>query len=230
MPNRICNKAGTELISTAGGSLDVIYHDSRDASGNSNIFSLLRSQTTYSVPTSAQLSHNQVSIPSPGSFKEIVLSGNIQYHKRGIPLSVTLINPDGSSQNFAANVNSNGGYRAVFTVNSDSSPGQYMIRLSYDGKSIGDLSFKVTTTVIPDSVRNTAKLWSSDNISKDGFIDGVKELIELGIISSPEISSSQSKVPDWVKNTAKWWSGGQISDQEFKRALEYLVKKGIIRV
>jgi len=230
MPNRICNKAGTELISTAGGSLDVIYHDSRDASGNPNIFSLLRSQTTFSVPTSAQLSHNQVSMPSPGSFKEIVLSGNIQYHKRGIPLSVTLINPDGSSQNFAANVNSNGSYRAVFTVNSDSSPGQYTIRLSYDGKSIGDLSFRVTTTVIPDSVRNTAKLWSSDNISKDGFIDGVKELIQLGIISSPETSSSQNKVPDWIKNTAKWWSVGQISDQEFKQALDYLVKKGIIRV
>jgi len=230
MPNRICNKAGTELISTAGGSLDVIYHDSRDASGNSNIFSLLRSQTTYSVPTSAQLSHNQVSIPSPGSFKEIVLSGNIQYHKRGIPLSVTLINPEGSSQNFAANVNSNGSYRAVFTVNSDSIPGEYIIRLSYDGKSLGDLSFRVTAPVIPDPIKNTMKQWSSDNISTAGFVDSLEQLIELGIISSPDTSSLQSKVPDWVKSTAKWWSSGQTSDQEFKQALNYLVKKGIIRV
>ncbi|TAK18581.1 MAG: peptidase, partial [Nitrosarchaeum sp.] len=42
MPSQICNESGTKLISTAGGSLDAKYHDSRDASGNSNIFSLLR--------------------------------------------------------------------------------------------------------------------------------------------------------------------------------------------
>lgn len=40
MPTQICNKDGTRLISTAGGSVDVKYHDARDASGNPNIFGL----------------------------------------------------------------------------------------------------------------------------------------------------------------------------------------------
>lgn len=49
MPSQICNDSGTKLISTAGGSLDAKYHDSRDASGNSNIFSLLRDRLFYSI-------------------------------------------------------------------------------------------------------------------------------------------------------------------------------------
>ena len=40
MPSQICDKSGTKLISTAGGSLDAKYHDARDAFGESNIFSL----------------------------------------------------------------------------------------------------------------------------------------------------------------------------------------------
>ena len=46
IPSQICNKTGTELISSAGGSLDIKYHDSRDNFGNANIFSLLRDKST----------------------------------------------------------------------------------------------------------------------------------------------------------------------------------------
>ena len=33
MPTEICNKTGTKLITTAGGSIDAKYHDFRDSSG-----------------------------------------------------------------------------------------------------------------------------------------------------------------------------------------------------
>jgi len=46
MPSKICNKSGTELISSAGGSLDAKYYDARDIFGNANTFSLLRSQAS----------------------------------------------------------------------------------------------------------------------------------------------------------------------------------------
>ena len=39
MPTEFCNKTGTKLITTAGGSIDAKYHDFRDSSGNPNIFS-----------------------------------------------------------------------------------------------------------------------------------------------------------------------------------------------
>ena len=61
MPSQICDKTGSKLISTAGGSLDARYYDSRDDSGNENIFSLLSSKTiSFSSP--AKLNHDKVSI------------------------------------------------------------------------------------------------------------------------------------------------------------------------
>ncbi len=48
IPTTICNKSGTELITSAGGNLDVKYYDSRDVFGNANIFSLLKSKSTTS--------------------------------------------------------------------------------------------------------------------------------------------------------------------------------------
>lgn len=51
MPSQICNEAGTKLISTAGGIVDLKYHDFRDASGQQNIFSLSKETTKSTTPT-----------------------------------------------------------------------------------------------------------------------------------------------------------------------------------
>lgn len=37
VPTKICNKSGTELISSAGGSINLRYHDFRDSFGQPNI-------------------------------------------------------------------------------------------------------------------------------------------------------------------------------------------------
>ena len=44
MPTWVCNKSGSDVMSTAGGSIDVVYYDSRDSSGQPNTYSTLRSQ------------------------------------------------------------------------------------------------------------------------------------------------------------------------------------------
>jgi len=49
MPTKICNKAGTELITTAGGSIKIKYHDARDSSGQPNIFGLSKAKQSTSV-------------------------------------------------------------------------------------------------------------------------------------------------------------------------------------
>jgi hypothetical protein len=53
LPSQICNEAGTKLISTAGGIVDLKYHDFRDSSGQQNIFSLsdTTSKSTKSLTT-----------------------------------------------------------------------------------------------------------------------------------------------------------------------------------
>jgi len=51
VPTRICNESGTELISTAGGSIELKYRDFRDVFGERNIFSTGSGQpSTQSIP------------------------------------------------------------------------------------------------------------------------------------------------------------------------------------
>jgi len=232
MPSQICNKTGSKLISTAGGSLDARYHDSRDASGNSNIFSLSSLKTPVSFSSPAKLSHDKVSLPNIGSVQEIILSGSIKNQKRGIPLSITLTNPDGTVQNFGATLSSSGSYRSIFTVNADSLPGKYFIHLSYDDKNLGTLSFSIISEIIPDWIKNNAKWWADDQIPDSEFIDGIEHLIEKEIIhvTPSERSSFEREIPAWIKNNAKWWADDLIPDEDFVKSIQYLIKKGIIRI
>jgi hypothetical protein len=229
MPSQICDKSGTKLISTAGGSLDAKYYDSRDASGNPNTFSLLRdsSSSSYSSP---KLSAYDIVKPASGKVKEIILSGSIDNHKRGIPLTVMIFTPDGKTQNFAATLSSNGGYKSVISINENSLSGIYKIQLSHNNSFAQEISFKVSIPQIPDWIKNNAQSWSSDDISNSEFIDGIEYFIEKGFFIKPDMSISEQKMPDWIKNNAKWWANDQISDEDFVESIEYLVKKGIIRI
>ena len=147
MPTKICNKSGTDLISSAGGSLDVKYFDSRDSSGNSNIFSLLKNKS-YSSANTYQLDKYDIVRPLQDS-TEITLSGSIENHRRGVPLSVLITFPDGTSQSYGSPLTNNGKYRSVISINENSPVGIYKIELSYYNSHIGDLSFVVSKPTIP---------------------------------------------------------------------------------
>ena len=70
------------------------------------------------------------------------------------------------------------------------------------------------------------------SISDDEFLDGIKHLIEIGIISvtPSEMNNFDQEIPDWIKNNAKWWADDKIPQNEFVKSIQYLVKKGIIRI
>ena len=80
-------------------------------------------------------------MPNSGNTEEVILSGSIKNQKRGIPLSITLIHPNGNLQEFNASVTSSGNYKTIFTINSNSLPGQYRINLEYNSQPIGSVSF-----------------------------------------------------------------------------------------
>ena len=238
MPSKICNKSGTQLISPAGGSIEIKYFDARDASGKSNIFS---SSNNRQVPSTSsgfsshypQLSTSEFPLPQSGAVKEVILSGSIDNQKRGIPLSLSLMHPNGKIQEFSASVTNSGNYKTIFTINSSSLPGTYEINLDYAGERIGSVSFNVLGKGIPSWIKDDAKLWSSSVITGSEFIDTIEYLIEEKIIS---ISSgergqiSERVIPDWIKNNARWWSNNQVSDKEFFDSIQHLIKKDIIKI
>ena len=231
MPSKICNKSGTELISTAGGSLDAKYYDSRDSFGNSNVSSLLRNTSTsfYSTP---QLSAYDVIKPDSEKVKEIILTGSIDNPRTGIPLTIIIISPDGKTQNFAATLSSNGSYKSVIPINENSLSGIYEIELSYNNSFVKAISFTVSNPAIPEWIKNNARSWPSDVVSDSKFIEGIEYFVEEGLIIIPSeyISSIEQEIPEWIKNNAKWWANDQITDEYFVKSIEYLVQKGIIRI
>ena len=231
MPSQICNKSGTKLISSAGGSLDAKYFDSRDSSGNANTFSLLTTKPATSFYASPQLSSYEIIRPLSGGIEVITLSGNLDNHRRGIPLTVTIVYPDGESQSFASVLSNGGNYKSVISINENSAIGLYKIQLSHNNSDVGTLSFNVKASELPVWIKNNAKWWSADSISDSDFIDGIEFLIDEGFILLPPSSfeySTKTEIPNWIKNNAKWWSEDQITDDDFLKAIQYLVKKGII--
>jgi len=232
MPSQICDKSGTRLISTAGGSLDAKYHDARDDFGESSIFSLSSNKQPNQYSTFPELNKNEIILPLNDNIEDLVLSGNMPNFRVGIPLTVILVHPDGVTQNFSASLTNNGDYRAIFSINENSLTGVYKIYLSHNEMDIGAVSFTVLHPSVPDWVKNNAKWWSMDAIPDSEFVDGLKNLIEKGIIKIPSTASSLSEtnIPGWIKITAQWWSNNDISDDDFLFAIEYLIKMGVIRI
>ncbi len=226
MPGKICNGSGTRLVSTAGGSIDARYHDYRDGSGNQSVFSLSRG-----IPPSPQLSAYEVAVPLGGGVSEVVMSGSVASPERGAPLTVTLTNPDGAEETWAAGLSPKGKFRAAFAISGDTPPGTYRIQLSHADRDEGSASFVVYDYGIPDWVKDAAGAWSSPSAPDSGFAGGVRHLVDKGVIVAPAAGRGTAEhVPAWTKDAAGWWSKGVISDGEFLGMVQFLVKKGIIRV
>ena len=226
MPSQICNKSGTDLISSAGGRLDAKYYDSYDKDGNQNVFSLLKnSPAPHSIP--AKLSAYHIVKPFLDTVKEVVLSGTIKNPERGAPISVYIAYPDGRIEDFGITLPGHGTYRYTVPLDKNAQVGVYDIGLSYANSSFEILSFTVSDPVLPDLVRNSAKLWSVGAVSDSEFIAGIKHLHDEEFLVLFKTGFEQ-KVPNWFKAVAEWWVEGKISDEDFLISVQYMIKAGII--
>src|SRR3990170_3843451 len=233
MPTQICDKTGTKLISSAGGSLDAKYHDFRDSSGEQNIFSAISFGSSLTGENLASLNSKKFIITEYKKTTEVILSGKVNNYKQGTTIDITLIGPDSSSEKFSVFATQKGEYKVVFTLYHNSLLGNYKVSVDYHDSHIGDELFQVSKYLVPEWIKNNARWWSSDQISDSEFISGIEHLVEENIIVIPDSVKSQStgqNIPFWIKNTAEWWSQDIVSDDEFVAALEFLVKNGIIRL
>ena len=228
MPSQICNRSGTGLISSAGGSLDAKYYDSRDSSGNQSVFSLLkRNNNPVSYFSSSELSVYDITKPLSGKVKGIVLSGTVDNPKRGTPISASIVSPDGKIERFGITLSSFGAYQYAIPIDKNSLTGIYDIRLSYADSDLDTVSFTVSDPVIPYWVKTNAKLWALDAISDSEFIAGIAYLHDQGFLVLYDTTFKQ-KIPNWFKDAARWWADSEISDADFITSIQYLNKVGII--
>ena len=233
LPTQICDKTGTKLISTAGGSLDAKYYDFRDSSGEKNIFSYLKSGSSLSGGKKPTLSSEVLTLPKNKQTSEVILSGTVANYIQGTTIDITLIGPNQSSETFTVYATKNGEYKVVLTIKDNSLVGKYNVDINYRGSKVGEVSFQVSKYQVSEWIKNNARWWASNQISDSEFIDGIEHLIHEKIINIPDSiksSNTDQSIPFWIKNTADWWSQGIISDDEFVAALEFLVKNGIIRI
>ena len=233
LPTQICDKTGTKLISTAGGSLDAKYHDVRDSSGEQNIFSLSSSGSSFSGKTPPTLSSEKLILPKNKQTSEVLLSGIVDNYIQGTTLDINLVGPDQSSEKFSVYATKNGEYKVVLSLNDNSLTGKYNIDVNYRGSKVGDVSFQVSKHLVAEWIKNNARWWASNQISDSEFINGIEHLVQEKIIIIPDSvksTNTDQSIPFWIKNTAKWWSQDIVTDDEFVAALEFLVKNGIIRI
>ncbi|MGQ0605695.1 MAG: peptidase [Candidatus Nitrosotenuis sp.] len=145
MPSKICNKDGTKLISSAGGTVDLKYNDFRDSSGQSNTFSLSKNPTKQNLatPSTAKLDAKSYTLPSPGKTKDVVLTGKVQNYKSGTKIKFTLQTPDGKSSTLYAFATKQGSYKTLITLKPNSPTGQYSVDIEYQKYNVGKVLFMV---------------------------------------------------------------------------------------
>lgn len=156
MPSQICNKAGTGLISPAGGIVDVRYNDFRDAFGQERIITLSRAtpqqttptppQTTPPVPTMPPapiMGTRTFTLPSHGATTEIVLTGMIPNYREGTTIELLLTTQDGRTTKLDALTTAHGAYKTVLTLKDGSLTGRYLVDVTYQNSQVGKISFNV---------------------------------------------------------------------------------------
>ncbi|MBI5697584.1 MAG: peptidase, partial [Thaumarchaeota archaeon] len=146
MPSKICDKNGTKLISPAGGTVDLKYHDFRDSSGQSNTYSINKNptKTKLATPSTAKLDAKSYVLPAKGKTKEVSLTGKVDNYKPGTKIKFTLQTPNGKSSVLYAFATKQGSYKTIITLKPNSPTGQYSIDINYLNNYVGKVTFTVS--------------------------------------------------------------------------------------
>ncbi len=149
MPSQICSKDGTKLISSAGGIIDIKYHDFRDALGQQNTFSLSSKKQITSddaKPSSTKIS--KYDLPGKGKTKNVSISGKVSGYKPGTKIKFVITDPDGKSSTNSAFATKQGNYKVILSLNHNSPTGKYTVDIVYKNSKIDQLVFEVNPKTV----------------------------------------------------------------------------------
>lgn len=118
--------------------------------------------------------------------------------------------------------------------------GNWHVAFSVEPRSQGNLvisgfekGLPPERSLIPDWLKTNADWWSRDQISDVEFLEGIKFLLDKGVIIVPAkgfAAIGNWEIPHWIKTTAGWWSEDKIDDDSFLLGIQYLIQNGVIVV
>lgn len=131
---------------------------------------------------------------------------------------------NGEQKDILQSVDETGSWHVVFEVEPLEN-GEVLFTGFAEGWEVGD------RILIPDWMKYNSLQWSEEaEGSEEAFLNGVRFLIDEGIINAEKGAPDDAAVPQWLKKVAGYWGSGAIGDPEFVRIVEYLVNAGIVRV
>ncbi len=240
MPTRVCDKSGSELMSTAGGAMDVVYYDSVDSSGNPSVFSMLRQQQQQqqqSDSSSGARTQSPLTIGNTGSISGSAGpvpdddSGDIGFSGAGTA-DAEIKPPRKPSASLSADRVELERVGDVSSVTLSGNVGAYVMN-----------SIATVTVKHPDGAERSFDVRVGGN-GQYGAIINLKGgdapqgnysiSIEYGENTDPValltfyVESAPLVIPDSVRAAASDWSAGMISDAEFAKELSVLVSMNIL--
>jgi hypothetical protein len=129
-------------------------------------------------------------IPERGEYMlELEISGEVYWDQKTInPLRVEVISPNGDESGiFGAEIGT-GEFYGTYPITTKSEPGKYKINVKFGEREfvIGYFLLLEKDSSVPDWIKNNAKWWADGNISDKNFLDGIKFLIENGVIQTSD--------------------------------------------
>ena len=207
------------------------FIDNINAQNNTIFESLLTSKPEYFISKSEE---DFVKIIGKID-EEVVLKGQFAI--------IQIKKPDESYEELRTAVNKDGAFESYFTINEETLEGIYRFNVTYYGINSDEQTFEVhheqtyslqSAEKIPRWIKNTAKWWSTDKISDNDFVEGIRFLIKDNIIKVEPVqeidNSSSRKIPQWIKTSIGWWADGLVPDEDFINGIQFLVENNVIRL
>ena len=248
MPTRVCDKSGSELMSTAGGAMDVVYYDSVDSSGNPSAFSMLRqqqqqqqqsdsssnarTQSPLTLGNTGSISGSADPVPDNNNNNNNNNNGDIGFDGASTTADAEIQPPRKPSASLSADRVELERVGDVSSITLSGNVGTYMVN-----------SIAAATAKHPDGTERSFDMRVGAN-GKYGAIINLKGgndpqgnysvSVEYGQNADPValltfyVESTPLVIPDSVRAAASEWSAGMISDAEFAKELSVLVLMDIL--
>ena len=234
MPTWICDKSGSKLISTAGGSMDVIYYDALDSFGESSKFSLLRSLQNFQSSSSA--AGHTGSISSFDHFDDAIENRTEDKTADTINDDAGVISTPPLQQEPFVSLSTE-----QITLQSIGSVKHVMLSGNVGTYVPGSI---ISIVLIPPGGETDAQTFDlragangmyGHRLSFEGGVDLQGEyqvnVTRGDVLLDTLVFYVKSKplvIPSQLKSAALEWSAGAVSDAEFAGALQLLMKTDIV--